>query len=174
MVAFEATINIYSMWQAGNATNNLPSLHLLIFAEVLFAGIYYHQILITKVLKRLVIIIASCFLIYTTFNSLYFKNINEVVSVARGLQCLVMVCLAFIYLYELLKKRELMKLSRSSSFIISMGIIFYFSSSQFYWLLKYHVGFYDPTFLRTFHFMHYFINVIYYPILAVGLWKKNY
>ena len=79
----------------------------------------------------------------------------------------------FIYLFDRLKKDEILNLFQSAEFIIAIAIFLYFGTTLFVQLLKDYVLKYMREIGLVFHFVDICIMIVNYFLIGIGLSKKK-
>lgn len=173
MIACETGVAFYSRWQGTHGINNLPSLHFMTFIEMLLGGLFFYLILEFKLLKRILILLVVIFLGYSLVNSFYIQSIYDYNQIPRTLEGYLFVLFSFFYFYELLKRPELVQLSKTAEFWAVIGFFTYFGTTQFVHLFSDYTAKHYFYFYDTLRLLNISMIIVYYSLFAFALWKKK-
>ncbi|MBL4709069.1 MAG: hypothetical protein JKY48_11600 [Flavobacteriales bacterium] len=173
MIACETAVAVYSKWQATQGINNIPSLHLMTFLEMLFGGAFFYLTLTTAKLKKTLFFLATSFLFYTAFNSLFIQSIEKYNQIPRTLEGYLFVVFCFFFFYELLIKPDLIKLSKSAEFWTVIGFFTYFGTTQFVHLFSDYTSEHYNSFHKALRGLNRAMIIVYYSIFTIALLMEN-
>jgi len=165
-------ISIYSSIQNSIDINNMPSLHLLTVLEFLCIAFFYASVFKNKSLKRITVVVGIGFTLFSSFNSFFLQDIYTYNSYARGLEAFLVICLSLLYFYEMLQRQEEERLEQNPTFWFNTAFLLYFASTQFLFLFNNLIlSTYSTDIAKLFWDVHAFVCILYYLLLAVGIWK---
>lgn len=176
LVVISCVISLYSGYQAKFLnTNNMPSLHLLTVLEFLCISFFYNSSFRHFYLKKISLIAGVGFTLFSIGNSLFFQDIYTYNSYARGLEAFLVICLSLLYFYETLQRQEIVRLEHSPTFWFNTAFLLYFTSTQFLFLFNNLIlTTYSKDISNLFWKVHAFVCILYYLLLAVGIWKVRF
>ena len=174
MIAGEAVINLYSYYQASNGTNNIPSLYLLILIEIILGGLFIMNSVSKKSMRYFILSLIAISVANTFYVSMIGGSIYDHNPLNRSLQGYFMVIFCIIYYYDLLVHKELIKLEKNATFWVVTAMFFFFGTTQFHFLFLHFAYASYPKVAVIFSKLFYLIIIVYYSLLAIGLWKKQF
>jgi len=162
-----------AMWYTSiNRIQNHFLSNIFIPLEFILLGYIYWITLISTNFKRIILIVGSCILLFQiASNWVYFSNFNRFNSVANALANLGLMFFVILYFYELLKYLNIVKLTQSSMFWISVGTLLYVSISFFLFIFGEFVMFNSsPEISKLWTIIQPISSFIFRIFIAIGLW----
>lgn len=155
-----------------NSPNTMPFYHVLALFEFICLALYYQQkIHLNKILIGTVLITVA---LGNLVNSLTLQKLNEFNSYTWALNTLVLMTLAFLYLYNLYKNIEDVAIEKHSGFIINAGFLLYFAGSLFTYLFGWYILSQKPAgFFANGWIIQAFANICKNCIIAYGITLSN-
>lgn len=115
--------------------NNAPVLHLFVFVSVVFLGLFYYQTINRPLLKKLILIFVPVVLGVVVVNGVYIEGIWAFPAMSNTAQSLLFILFALLYFYQLLSRQEVVYIEKQGLFWINAGILIYFTSNIFLFML---------------------------------------
>lgn len=115
--------------------NNAPVLHLFVFVSVIFLGIFYHQTIVHPLLKKLILIFVPIVLGVVVVNGIYIEGIWAFPAMSNTAQSFLFILFALLYFYQLLSRQEVVYIEKQGLFWINAGVLIYFTSNVFLFML---------------------------------------
>lgn len=168
-----SVISIYSTYQSKNGINNLASLHLLTALEFTFVVGFYFFTFPKPIHKQVLIYIWLAFIIFTLINSFYIQPTHTYNSYARGLESFVLLSISMAYLLYRVSSNDSSDFKNEGIIWIVFAFLFYFGSTQFLFLFENQLGLVSKAVIRIAFKVHLSVNIIYYSLLAKGLWTQK-
>jgi hypothetical protein len=155
-----------------NSPNTMPFYHVLAVFEFICLMIYYHyKIHLNKNFTGAIILIITTVNLVISFTIQKFDEFN---SYAWTLNTLVLLMIAFLYLYNLYKNIEDVAIEKHSGFIINTGFLLYFAGSLFTYLFGWYILSQKPTgFFANGWIIQAFANLCKNCIVAYGITLSN-
>ena len=166
-------IQVYSTLQYNAGLVNLPSYHLMVFLNALFASYFFINILSNKILKLTVILSGFILLVFLAINPFVFISMEKSNGLSMAIESYVFMVWCFMYLMELLKREKVIQLFDSAPFFIVIGLLLYFGTAQFIQLLQWYVSRHIKELVHLFRYIDNSIMIVYYFIIGIGLWKTK-
>lgn len=153
---------------------NLPLLHIYTFIEfgllAYIIGSTLHPIIRSKQLHWMV----GAFTIVAILNGWIGEGFFHFNAYIRALEGLILISLALLYFYKLLKDLKIQRIEREPVFWVSLGVLLYFSGSLFLFLISNVLNQEaTKTLSMTIWGIHSFLNIMLNIILAIALWVKQ-
>ncbi|GHN02228.1 hypothetical protein WSM22_37170 [Cytophagales bacterium WSM2-2] len=149
--------------------NNLFLFHLYAVGEftlLMFLYIAHLNGLIKPVLMRGLLV---AFIVFAISNTLFFQNLKEFNSNVTFIECLLLILLALLYFYKLLRDLNHRKLQQVPMFWINMSVLTYFSGA----LILFHVANdlipLPEKELGAIWGTHALFNIVHYLLYAIAL-----
>lgn len=115
--------------------NNAPILHLFVLVSVAFLGVFYYQTITSKLIKKMILIFVPLVLGVVIANGLYIEGIWAFPAISNSAQSLLFIFFALLYFYQLLTRQEVVYIEKQGLFWINAGILIYFTSNVFLFML---------------------------------------
>ena len=115
--------------------NNAPLLHLFVVISILFLSIVYYRTLGNGLLKKLIVVLVVLALLFVIFNSLFIEGIWAFPSISNTVQSVLFITFSLFYFYQLLSNQEVIHIEKQGLFWINAGVLVYFSSNIFLFML---------------------------------------
>ena len=115
--------------------NNAPLIHLFVCVNILFFGIVYYQTLLSSILKKTIIFAIPCLMVITVLNALFVEGIWAFPSISNTAQSILFIVFSLTYFYQLLNRSEYVYIEKQGLFWINAGVLIYFSSNFFLFML---------------------------------------
>lgn len=166
-------IQLYSANQSKLGINNNPSGHLMIFFNALFSGWFFYFAVESKRMKTTILISWICLLFFLIVYPLAIVNVLHDSNFSMTIQAYGLMVWGLIYLFDLLKKEEILNLFQSAEFLIVVGILLYFGTTQIMRLLETYTMWHMKEVHQSFRYVDISIMIVYYFLIGIGLWKKK-
>ncbi len=115
--------------------NNAPILHLFVLVSVTFLGVFYYQTIFNPWLKKLILIFVPLVMALVIVNGIYIEGIWAFPATSNSAQSLLFILLALLYFYQLLTRQEVVYIEKQGLFWINAGVLIYFTSNVFLFML---------------------------------------
>lgn len=154
--------------------NNFFLLHAYVPLGFLSLSLFYAEVLKEYVNKKIILITAVLFTVFSVSNTLFIQPVNTFNSYALTLECILVIILSMstymLFLNDAVKESHALVL-KSVNWINS-GFFIYFSSAMVIFYLGDYFTRYFPAELNRYTWvLHSFFSVIMYFCFFVGLWK---
>jgi predicted neutral ceramidase superfamily lipid hydrolase len=169
---FAVAVSLYSIWQRKNGINNIPSLHLLTISEFIFISVFFYHTYNLKWLKKFTVFLLIFFIVFFSLNTLFVQDIYTYNTNSRGLEALFVCLYCMLYFYQLLKEKITIPLTQIPEFWVVAGLLIFFSFIQIYSLFFYYLA-EEPEMNNALQKILRVASIIYYPLIAMGIWKKS-
>lgn len=155
---FGCVTEVFSILFAIWFNNNLPLSHLFVVVEfTLFIYLFKSNINFNNKLYYLLLLI---FLVPSFLDAFYFNSIFQFNSIARTLECIILVCTSLYFYYINIKKITTEPLLKNPMFWFVTSVLFYFSISFFYFMIKDFIIKNDESLNELADNVHAFVNII--------------
>jgi hypothetical protein len=157
MISIKGHVNTYWLY------------HIMALVEVICLYFYLMPSLPLK--RSLMYGVISAVVLFNLANSLYIQNINEFNSNAWSINTILLIAVALYYLFNFFSKLDLLEFEKSPTFMITTGLLIYFSGSLFLYIVSSKVlsqqaqGFFYNAWL-----IHSCSDIIKSILLTFGLW----
>ena len=166
-------IDITALQLANNRVNNMHLLYAITVLEfTLFSWIYY-KILKSAQLKKIVLVIATFFLIIVLLN-LYKQGLSSYASVPRTLESIIFTVYPILYFYTMLKGGHGFVAEKDSMFWFNGGILFYFAGSLLFFSLSSYILEHARLDLqRNLFVTPAILNIVQKLLFAIAIWVSQ-
>ena len=168
-VITETVVLIYSK----NQWKNLPLLHFYTLVEFYILYRFFLVSLRGFIPERLISRIATCYLILSGLNSVFVQTLNEYNSNARGVGSFLIILGSLALFYRIISEMKVLRLGQYPLFWINAGLLIYFSSSFFLFIMSNYILKLNNTLNMYIWIVHAILNVILYTMISIGLWMHN-
>ncbi len=115
--------------------NNFPGIHIFIFTALLFYSIIYYKVSSSLVLKRVVFILSAIGFLVLIISTIFFEGFMDYPSIANTVLSMVVIVFSLMYFYQLLSRQEFVHIEKQGLFWISAGVLLYFATNVFLFML---------------------------------------
>ena len=167
---FNLIAKVFDFHSKNSAYNYISEVVLNVFSLLEISLLYYFLFTRIKSQKFRIIIIFFLLIYYSTCIIFWLIKKNSFYAFSPdlfGIECLLLVIPCFFYIYEILKSDLSINLNSDPNFIITCGILFYFSISAPSFFGWYNLRLMAPNILR----MLILSNSIFYAILFFSFMK---
>jgi hypothetical protein len=140
------------------------------YIDLIFIGIYFYQMFITVLNKRLVVLLTTVSLLSVLTSHLTGDNFNQIDSIANSISNICMIAVALLFFYQLLNNLNIQSLLRYHHFWIVAGILIYFSGIFFIHIFAEYITFNKDSSITIFWDIKDYLLLIFRIFLAIGLW----
>lgn len=170
-LALSAIVEITSYYLWYEHRNNLPLLHLYTLIEFVFLSYIYREHIASVIPRRVINAIMVLFILFSVFNSLYIQSIYHFNTYARGIEIVLILFYAIVFVYALITRSDLTKLTRIPMFWVNTGVLLYYTTSFFVFLLSNNMLLMLPkSAVQLSWGFHGIFLLIYHAFLSVALW----
>jgi hypothetical protein len=159
----------YLLWS--RSMNNLPLLHVYTVIEFIMLS-YIYRIHISSVLPRKFIeVTCLLFVCFAIYNSIFIQSVYQFNSYARGIEFIFILFYSIAYVYTLFTRNDTSPLKRTSMFWLNTGVLLYYTTSFFVFLLSNNMLMHLPkTAIQVSWAFHGIFLLIFHIFLSVALW----
>ena len=115
--------------------NNFPGIHVFIFTGLLFYSVIYYKAFSTLLLKRIVFILSSIGFLVLIISTIFFEGFMDYPSIANTVLSVIVIIFSLIYFYQMLSRQEFVHIEKQGLFWISAGVLLYFATNVFLFML---------------------------------------
>lgn len=154
-----------------NVRNTLPFYHILSVFEFTCLFIFFSKMV--PISLRNMLLPFTLVIAFNIVNSLLLQNLRVFNSYAWGVNTVVLMFVAFVYLYRLYSNTDDVAIEKHPGFICCAGFLIYFAGSLFTYLLGWNIlSQYPEGFFANGWMIQSFANVIKNIIIAYGLRQR--
>lgn len=153
--------------------NNMPLGHLYISVSFLFLALFYLYELKNLINKKILIAIIILYEFFCLYNVIQFKNHFSYPSVPGALSALILVSFAILLFTNIMRESKIQALEDSSLIWINSAVLLYFAGNFFFYTLYNFILSNSHQFLIQIIDFFRILNVIFYVLIAIGLWKAG-
>lgn len=161
----EMVVNI--VWL--NSKNNNPIFHFYVVLEFYFMLRIFKLVLVPQLTNVQLNIIFFAFAGFAILNTCYVQNLFTFNSNATALSAFLMIVLALVYFYSLLKKGDYQRLDKTPMFWISAGMLIYFSTNLLLFFISKNEAFAARN-GATIWGVHAIVNIVLMTFYTLALW----
>jgi hypothetical protein len=153
--------------------NNMPIGHLYITVSFIFLALFFLYELKDFISKKIIIGVIMLYILFSTYNILFIQSYLDYPSISGAVSALLLVSFAILLYANIMREGKIKVLSDSSLIWINSAILIYYSGNFFFYILFNFILHYSREFLiKTLNFFA-VLNIIFYIMLAVGLYKAR-
>lgn len=149
--------------------NNAPLIHLFVVVSLIFFGIVYYRTLFNPWLKKLVLFLVPVVIVISIINSIYIEGIWAFPAISNSAQSVLFILFSLLYFHQLLTRQEFVHIEKQGLFWINAGILIYFSSNIFLFMLYNRM---IDSITYYFWIIHSITNIIANILYTIGLLCK--
>ena len=153
--------------------NNMPLLHIYTVVEFAMISWFYHTLFKKIFSASPVAIIALLFACGSVINSLFIQRILSFNSYTRGIEAILIILYALIFLYVFFFQPDARNLMNDPVLWINAGILIYFSGAATLFILSNYILPLGYQFNKNVWGVHALLSIIMYLLITVGLWKSK-
>ena len=153
--------------------NNMPLGHFYISLSFIFLALFYLYELENFINKKFIIAIIVLYEIFCLYNVFFFQGHLAYPSLPGALSALLLVTFAILKFANIMKEGKIQVLADSSVIWINSAVLLYFASNFFFYSLYNFILSYSREFLLRVLNFFLILNVIFYVLIAIGLWKAG-
>lgn len=169
-VVTEMVVLLYSR----NKKNNLSLLHFYTLAEFFILYRFFLIALRGFIPAKLIHAVAVSYLILCGLNSVFIQKLDQYNSNARGVGAFLIILGALALFYRIISEMKVLRLGQYPLFWINAGLLIYFSSSFFLFIMSNYILHLNNNTLNVYIWIvHSVLNVILYTMISIGLWMHN-
>lgn len=153
--------------------NNMPLGHLYISISFIFLALFYLHELKGLINKKIIIAVIVLYELLCLHNVIFFQSHLSYPSFPGAISALILVAFSILLFANILRETKIRVLSESSLIWINSAVLLYYSGNFFFYsLYNFILNFSDKFLIRTLDFFR-ILNVIFYVLIAIGLWKAG-
>jgi hypothetical protein len=165
----EMVVLVYSR----NHWENLSLLHFYTMAEFFILYRFFLISLKGFIPSRPIHGIAISFLVLSGLNSIFLQKLDQYNSNARGVSAFLILLGTLALFYRIISEMKVLRLGKYPLFWINAGLLVYFSSSFFLFIMSNYILHLNNTLNVYIWMVHAVLNVILYTMISIGLWIHN-
>lgn len=116
-------------------SNNAPLIHLFVLVNIVFLGLVYYKTFSSSVVKKLVLILVPSIVLLSIISGIFIEGIWAFPTISNSAQSVLFILLSLLYFYQLLTRQEFVHIEKQGLFWINAGVLIYFSSNIFLFML---------------------------------------
>lgn len=116
-------------------SNNAPLIHLFVLVNIVFLGLVYYKTFFSPLVKKFVMVLVPAIVIFSITTSLFIEGIWAFPTISNSAQSVLFILLSLLYFYQLLTRQEFVHIEKQGLFWINAGVLIYFSSNIFLFML---------------------------------------
>lgn len=116
-------------------SNNAPIIHLFVLVNIVFLGLVYYKTFSSPLVKKLVMFLVPAIVILSIITSIFIEGIWAFPTISNSAQSVLFIFLSLLYFYQLLTRQEFVHIEKQGLFWINAGVLIYFSSNIFLFML---------------------------------------
>lgn len=153
--------------------NNMPLGHVYIVISFFFIAFFYWHELKGFISRKIITGIMIFYALFSVFNILFFQSYLAYPSIPGAVSALFLVSFSILLYANIMKEGKIQILSQSSIIWINSAILIYYSGNFFFYILFNILLSHSRDFLiKTLNFFA-LITLIFYSLLAVGIYKAG-
>ncbi len=166
---------LLSIYLAKKYHNNLPGLHLYTAIEFLVFSSFYFLKSKQKLYSKIILLNTILFLVVALADAFFINSIWKFNNNSRTYACASLVIYSLVYFYGLMKSDEIINLWKAAIFWINVGVLFYFATNLFFFMLENYFSTTDVPLMAIGLYIHSSVNIITNIIFAYSFLqlKKN-
>jgi hypothetical protein len=149
--------------------NNLFVLHVFTVVELVFLAYVYSFHIGNIINKKLLFGGTIAFVAFSIFNTIFLQPLDTFNSYARCVEILLVLFMAFCYIYALIVSNEQRQLRTLPMFWINTAVVIYFTASFFLYLVSNDMGL-SSHFNKSLWFVHGLLLCGFYFAIAKAIW----
>lgn len=165
----EMVVLVYSR----NHWENLSLLHFYTLAEFFILYRFFLISLKGFIPSRVIHGIGICFLVLSGLNSIFLQRLDQYNSNARGVCAFLIILGTLALFFRIISEMKVLRLGKYPLFWINAGLLVYFSSSFFLFIMSNYILHLNNTLNVYIWMVHAVLNVILYTMISIGLWMHN-
>ncbi len=153
--------------------NNMPLGHIYISLSFIFLALFFLHELKGFINKKIMIAIIVLYELFCLHNVIFFQSHLAYPSIPGAISSLLLITFAILLFANIMREGKIKVLTESSLIWINSAVLLYYSGNFFFYTLYNFILNYSREFLfRTLNFFL-ILNLIFYILLAIGLWKAG-
>lgn len=153
-----------------NGINNLIIINVHNIVEFVFLGAVFYKVFNSAIIKKGMLAVLAAFGAFAVANLLFMQGTGQFNTWTMGLECLLLMLMVLLFLFELFKEGKVLRLERYPMFWVASGALFYFAGSLFLFIFSNYVLAGSQNALYAEWGIHSSVNIITNLCYAVSLW----
>jgi len=160
---------VLGLWAETQWTNNLPFFHSYILIEALFLIKVFSFLLPPIISKRNLLIVGAIFTLFWIGNVLFFDGIWANPAYIRLAETVIMLTLATVWFYKVMKEQKHLSLTRLFSFWLSTAVLIFYSGNLLLYVFNNFVFYQARHVFVVIWGIHAFVSIITYLIYTIAI-----
>lgn len=153
--------------------NTMPIGHIYIPVSFLLAVLFYSNRLKGFINEKIIVAITVVFIIFSAINSLLIQSFYSFPSYSGAIGALILIGFSILLFARIMAEGNIKKLANEPAVWINSGILIYYTSNFFFYILYNILLENSVEFLIQTIFIFNIFYVIFYILIAIGFWKTN-
>jgi len=153
--------------------NTMPIGHIYIPVSFLLAGLFYINGLKGFVKEKIIAAVIIVFILFSVINSLLIQSIYSFANYSGAIGALILIGFSVLQFAKIMVEGKIKKLTDEPVVWINSGILVYYTSNFFFYIL-YNIFLENSVeFLKQTIFVFNIFNLIFYILISIGFWKAK-
>jgi hypothetical protein len=152
---------------------NLPFLHVYTPVELVLIVFFFKTTSTSKSYHLALNFVAIAFSVFAILNVVFFQSIYEMNAPVRGVESLIVMTLCILLWLKIMRELKIERLISTPVFWFNTAFLGYFSVNFILFIFSNDLNKLAVEFTIQPWIVHAFLMIIYYTLLAIGLWKKQ-
>jgi hypothetical protein len=170
---FALFFQLFSYFTWKNEINNLPFLHLYTPIELVLICLFFKTTSTSKSYQLMINSVAISFCVFAALNVFFFQSIYEINAPVRGVESLIVMALCILLWLKIMRELKIERLISTPIFWFNTAFLGYFSVNFILFIFSNDLNKLAVELTIQPWIVHAFLLIIYYTLLAIGLWKKQ-
>ena len=141
-------------------------------AEFAFLGAVFYKVFSSPVIKKGMVAVLAAFGAFAAANLLWLQGGGQFNTWTMGLECLLLMLVALLFLFEVFRQGKVPRLERYPMFWVASGALLYFAGNLFLFIFSNYVLAESQNALYAEWGIHSSLNIITNLCYAAGLWLR--
>ena len=151
----------------------MPIGHIYIPVSFLLAGLFYINGLKGFVKEKIIAAVIIVFILFSVINSLLIQSIYSFANYSGAIGALILIGFSVLQFAKIMVEGKIKKLTDEPAVWINSGILVYYTSNFFFYIL-YNIFLENSVeFLKQTIFVFNIFNLIFYILISIGFWKAK-
>lgn len=153
--------------------NTMPGIHLYLIVSFGILGIFYTNVLKGLFRRKITILIAVLFCLYSLSNSIFFQSITEYPTFPQAISKIILISFSVLFFYKIMTEANIERLGQEPLIYINIAVLIYYSGNLFFSLLFNLLLEYSKEFSKLTTYYYVAIVTLFYILIAIAFWKTD-
>lgn len=153
--------------------NNLAIMNVFVIIQYLFFSWVFYRAFNSYIIRKGIVAALICFTAFALLNLFLLQGVKQFNSWSLGLMCLLLMCTALLFFYEVFKEGKVQRLERYPMFWVASAALLYFAGCFFLFIFSNYALAESNELLYAEWSIHSVINIVANLCYAIGLWLSQ-